>query len=97
MQPNCITDLYLFGILADLVLLLAMENDIHHIDNIFQKIISIVCFSKGRTGFSKKVYCPGIKVFVSLYYDHTIFYPMKNTSRTSELPGRSCENRRFPL
>ena len=38
-----------------------------------------------------------IKVFVSLYYDHTIFYPMKNISRTSELPVRLCENRRFPL
>ena len=34
------------------------------------------------------------KVFVSLYYDRTIFYPMKNISQTSELPVRSCENRR---
>ena len=37
------------------------------------------------------------KVFVSLYYDRTIFYLMKNISRTSELPVRSCENRQFPL
>ena len=37
------------------------------------------------------------KVFVSLYYDSMIFYPMKNISRTSELPVRSCENTRFPL
>ena len=37
------------------------------------------------------------KMFVSLYYDCMIFYPMKNISRTSELPVRSCENRRFPL
>ena len=36
-------------------------------------------------------------VFVSLYYDRTIFYRMKNISRTSELPVRSYENRRFPL
>ena len=40
---------------------------------------------------------PLYKVFVSLYYDRPIFYPMKNISRTSELPVRSCENRRFPL
>ena len=26
---------------------------------------------------------PVIKVFVSLYYDRPIFYPMKNISRTS--------------
>ena len=37
------------------------------------------------------------KVFVLLHYDGTIFYRMKNISRTSELPVRSCENRRFPL
>ena len=44
------------------------------------------------------VLCMGaVKVFVSLCYDCTIFYPMKNISRTSELPVRSCENRRFPL
>ena len=30
-----------------------------------------------------------IKVFVSLYYDCTIFYAMKNISRTSELPVRT--------
>ena len=29
-----------------------------------------------------------IKVFVSLYYDLTIFYPMKNISRTFELRVR---------
>ena len=37
------------------------------------------------------------KVFVSLYYDRTIFYPIKNIIRKSDLPVRSCENRRFPL
>ena len=36
-------------------------------------------------------------MFVTLYYDRTIFCPMKNISRTSKLPMRSCENRRFPL
>ena len=29
-----------------------------------------------------------VKVFVSLHYDRPIFYPMKNISRTSELPVR---------
>ena len=36
------------------------------------------------------------EVFVSLYYDRTIFYPIKHITQTSDLPVRSCENRRFP-
>ena len=39
----------------------------------------------------------GLKVLVSLHYDRTMFYPMKNIKGISELPVRSCENRQFPL
>ena len=55
MPRNCITDWYLFGILAGSVSLLAIENDIHHTDNILQQIISFVCFSEGRIDFSEKI------------------------------------------
>ena len=58
-------------------------------------------FIKSLTGRSSSQLNLGgstrIKVFVSLYYDRTIFYLMKNISQTSQLPVRSCENRRFPL
>ena len=52
-------------------------------------------FRKLDDGEDKK--CKGIKMFVSLYNDRTIFYRMKNISQTSELPVRSCENRWVPL
>ena len=55
MPINCITDWYLFGILAGSVSLLATENDFHHTDNILQQVISFLCFHKGRIGFSKKI------------------------------------------
>ena len=55
MIGNCITDWHLFGVLADSVSLLAIEKYFHHSDNILQLIISFVCCSKGRIGFSKKI------------------------------------------